>query len=61
MLDGGFSVQMTDHNTFGRIPVDQTIEETINRDTQTSGTHLCTAQYNCSVVLLTHSGTFWNT
>lgn len=38
MLEGGFSVQMSDTNTFGRIPVDQTIEETVNKDTQTAGT-----------------------
>ena len=37
MLHGGFSVQMSDTNTFGRIPVDQTIEETVNKDTQTAG------------------------
>ncbi|MES9881053.1 MAG: hypothetical protein ABW185_09250 [Sedimenticola sp.] len=37
LLDGGFSVQMSAHNTFGRIPVDQTVEETITRDTQTAG------------------------
>lgn len=37
MVNGGFSVQISNHNTFGRIPVDQTIEETVNRDTQTSG------------------------
>lgn len=34
---GGFSVQMSPDNAFGRIPVDQTIEETINKDTQTAG------------------------
>ena len=34
---GGFSVQRSDDNTFGRVPVDQTFEETINRDTQTPG------------------------
>ena len=28
---------MSDTNTFGRIPVDQTIEETVNKDTQTAG------------------------
>ena len=37
MEAGGFSVQMSPDNTFGRIPVDQTIEETINKDTQTAG------------------------
>ena len=37
MLHGGFSVQMSDKNTFGQIPVDQTIEETVNKDIQTAG------------------------
>ena len=37
VLKGRFSVQLSDNNTFGRIPVDQTVEETVNRDTQTSG------------------------
>ena len=36
-LQGGFSVQLGSRNPFGRIPVDQTIEETVNKDTQTSG------------------------
>jgi hypothetical protein len=35
--NGGFSVQIGSSNTFGRIPVDQTIEETANKDTQTPG------------------------
>ncbi len=34
---GGFSVQLGSKNPFGRIPVDQTVEETVNRDTQTAG------------------------
>ena len=34
---GGFSAQLGHENTFGKIPVDQTIEETANKDTQTSG------------------------
>ena len=34
---GGFSVQMSPYNAFGRIPVDQTIEETINKDTRWEG------------------------
>ena len=34
---GGFSVQLGDRNPFGRIPLDQTIEETANKDTQTAG------------------------
>jgi len=37
MMDGGFSVQLSDNNPFGRVPVDQTLEETINKDTQTAG------------------------
>lgn len=36
-MQGGFSVQLGNENPFGRIPVDQTIEETINKDTQTPG------------------------
>ena len=32
-----FSVQLSNYNTFGRIPVDQTIEETINKDSITAG------------------------
>ncbi|KAJ8367499.1 hypothetical protein AAFF_G00317220 [Aldrovandia affinis] len=35
-MHGGFSVQLRSQNPFGRIPVDQTIEETVNRDTQTA-------------------------
>ncbi|KAG0725654.1 hypothetical protein GWK47_038184 [Chionoecetes opilio] len=31
----GFSVQLGSHNPFGRIPVDQMIEETVNKDTKT--------------------------
>ena len=34
-MQGGFSVQLGSNNPFGRIPVDQTIEETVNKDTQT--------------------------
>ena len=36
-LGGSFSVQLSSHNTFGRIPVDQTTEVTVNKDTQTPG------------------------
>ena len=36
-LDGGFSVQLRQSNPFGRIAVDQTLEETVNKDTQTHG------------------------
>ncbi|KAL8570914.1 hypothetical protein ACOMHN_023587 [Nucella lapillus] len=35
--DGNLSVQLTESNPFGRIPVDQTTEVTVNRDTQTVG------------------------
>ncbi|XP_030267556.1 uncharacterized protein LOC115578638 [Sparus aurata] len=34
---GQFSVQLSNNNTFGRIPVDQTIEVTVNKVTQTPG------------------------
>ena len=34
---GGLSVQLSNSNPFGRVPVDQTCEETVNNDTQTSG------------------------
>lgn len=37
MEAGGFSVQMSPDNAFGRIPVDQTIEETMNKDSQRAG------------------------
>ena len=37
LRNGGFSIQIGPDNPFGRIPVDQTIEETINKDTQTPG------------------------
>jgi hypothetical protein len=35
--EGNFNVQITDSNTFGGIPVDQTMEVTVNKDTQTVG------------------------
>ena len=34
---GGFSAQLRKGNPFGRLPIDQTLEETVNKDTQTSG------------------------
>ena len=34
---GGFSVQPGFLNAFWKIPIDQTIEETVNKDTQTPG------------------------
>ena len=36
-MHGGFSVQLGPKKTFGRIPVDQAIEETVIKDTQTPG------------------------
>ena len=36
-MQGGFSVQIGKKNPYGRIPVDQTIEETVNKDNQTPG------------------------
>ena len=35
--NGGFSVQLADDNPFGRIPVDQATQVTVNKDTQTVG------------------------
>ncbi len=38
MLDGGFAAHPTGRSdTFSTIPVDQTVEETVNRDTQAAG------------------------
>ena len=34
---GQFSVQISSNNPFGRVPVDQTIETTVNKDTQNPG------------------------
>ena len=34
---GGLSVQLYNSNPFGRVPVGQTCEETVNKNTQTSG------------------------
>ena len=36
-MQDGFSVQIGSQNPFGRIPVDQTIKETVNRDAHTPG------------------------
>jgi len=36
-IEGSLSFQLDSTNPFGRIPVDQTIEETMNKDTQTAG------------------------
>ena len=36
-MQGGFSVQLSSRNPFRRFPVNQTIEETINKDTQSQG------------------------
>ncbi|KAK3751112.1 hypothetical protein QZH41_016239, partial [Actinostola sp. cb2023] len=37
MESGGFAVQIGTDNPFGKIPVDQACEETVNKDTQTPG------------------------
>lgn len=37
LMKGSFSTQRSSVNPFGRIPIDQTIEVTVNRDTQTAG------------------------
>lgn len=37
LISGGFSVQVGENNPFGRIPIDQACEETVNKDTQTLG------------------------
>ena len=37
LLQGGFAVQLGKANPFGKIPVDQTIEESVNKDTKASG------------------------
>ena len=37
LADGNFSTQIGNDNSFGCISMDQTIEETINKDTQTPG------------------------
>ena len=37
LKEGGFSTQIGDDNPFRCIPMDQTIEETVNKDTQTPG------------------------
>lgn len=35
--NGGFSVQLGNRSPFSKLPVDQVIEETVNKDTQTAG------------------------
>ena len=37
MRSGGFAVQLGEDNPFGKIPVDQACEETVNKDTPTPG------------------------
>ena len=36
---GGFSVQIGEGNSFGKVPADQAYKETVNKDTQTSGSN----------------------
>ena len=37
MKSGGFAVQLGEDNPFGKIPVDQACEETVNKDTKSPG------------------------
>ena len=37
LIAGPLSVQLSEGSTFGRLPVDQTTEVTINKDTKTAG------------------------
>ena len=37
LKSGGFAVQLGEDNPFGKMPVDQACEETVNKDTQTPG------------------------
>ena len=36
-LNGGFSVQLRNEHPFARIAIDQTTQETVNKDTQMAG------------------------
>ena len=60
-MNGRFSVQLAGESPFGRIPVDQTTEVTVNKDTKSSGGIIkyslktgavtrfyMTAEYRCS-------------
>ena len=37
MVDGGFSVQRSEGSSFASVPIDQTIEQTINKDSKSAG------------------------
>ena len=37
LQQGGLSVQKSEQNQFGKVPIHQTIEETVNKETKTSG------------------------
>ena len=37
LKSGGFAVRLGEDNPFGKTPVDQACEETVNKDTQTPG------------------------
>ena len=37
LKSGGLPVQIAEGNPFGKVPVDQACEETVNKDTQTAG------------------------
>ena len=54
-MEGGFSVQLGSNNPTGRIPVDQTIEEIVNKDTQTPGDQWVQFEARgCEQILLDH-------
>ena len=61
LMAGHFSFQLSEGSTFGRLPVDETTEVTINKDTKTAGgvtmfslkkgavnRFYMTAEYRCS-------------
>ena len=56
LMKGGFSCQIGSKNTFGKIPMDQKIKETISKDTENSWWHkrilhqnkcCCKVLYHC--------------
>ena len=53
--NAGFSVQLGRQNPFGTIPVDQTIEVTVNRDTDPWRDQRIQPQTGCAEPLLSHS------
>ena len=51
-IQGEFSVQLGSNNPFGRIPVDQTIGETVNKDTYARGPRGSFETGGCEQILL---------